>query len=99
MISRLTARADRRHRQLLVAAGKGAGIADAGVQRRGQPGEDAPRPERHDGANKMMIVSDIFDPHKRLRSFEITAEANGGAPRGAKDETSDRKSVVTGKSV
>src|SRR3546814_1991835 len=59
MISRLTARADRRHRQLLVAAGKGAGIADAGVQRRGQPGEGAPRPERHDGARSEEHTSEL----------------------------------------
>ena len=28
-------------------------------------------------ADELMIVSDIFDPQKRLRSFEIIAEANG----------------------
>src|SRR3546814_19748647 len=34
MISRLTARAERTHRMLLVSVGKGAGIADWGVHRR-----------------------------------------------------------------
>src|SRR3546814_10468909 len=28
-------------------------------------------------ADELMIVSDIFDPQKRLRSFEIIADATG----------------------
>src|SRR3546814_5030846 len=43
---------------LLVAAGKDAGIADARVQRHRQPGDGAPRPEGHDRADECGRTDD-----------------------------------------
>ena len=37
---------------------------------------------RRTGADELMIVSDVFDPAKRLRSFEIIAEVAGVAAGG-----------------
>ena len=70
--------ADRRHRDLLVADGKGAGAADAGAFDRRFAGD---RSRRHRAlideteADELMIVSDVFDHAARLRSFELIAAA------------------------
>ena len=44
---------------------------------------------QRNGANELMIVSDVFDPAKRLRSFEMIAECRPAAvelPRAAAAE-------------
>jgi alkanesulfonate monooxygenase SsuD/methylene tetrahydromethanopterin reductase-like flavin-dependent oxidoreductase (luciferase family) len=38
------------------------------------------------GADELMIVSDVFDPQKRLRSFEIIADVAGRAQPTSKSQ-------------
>ena len=75
--------AHRRHRDLLVADGEGAGDADAGALHHRladtvRQGMSALVAET--AADELIIVSDVYEHSKRLRSFELIADAWVRAP-------------------
>ena len=78
--------ADRRHRGLLVAGGKGACLAHARLllrrDRRRRSPTGCTASSRRPGADELIVAAAIYDHAARLRSYEILAEAMRAALSG-----------------
>ncbi len=76
--ARPPAAADRRHRDLLDAAGEGAGLAHARLLLRRRAGDGAARSSKRfiaeTQADELIVAAAIYDHKARVRSYEILAE-------------------------